>query len=182
MNFSLNGIFPKIVLKKSSRSSLGRASCGCVAGVDSQTVLWSPQARAFMAREGVHLVGCQVGSLLRHWQLCPKWVLFFLHPKISPPGHDQWSNLSSPHPMCVLITSVVSNFFQPFGLQPTRLLCLWDSPGKNAGVGGHAFLQGLFPTQGSNPCLLHLLSWQVDFLLILPPGKPSLTLYFLALD
>ena len=29
-----------------------------------------------------------------------------------------------------------------------------DSPGKNTGVGCHAFLQGIFPTQGSNPGLL----------------------------
>ena len=31
------------------------------------------------------------------------------------------------------------------------------SPGKNTGVGCHAFLQGIFLTQGSNPCLLRLL-------------------------
>ena len=33
-----------------------------------------------------------------------------------------------------------------------------DTPGKNTGVGGHALLQGIFPTQGLNPglpCLLH---------------------------
>ena len=29
------------------------------------------------------------------------------------------------------------------------------TPGKNTGVGGHALLQGIFPTQGSNLCLLH---------------------------
>ena len=34
-----------------------------------------------------------------------------------------------------------------------RLLCLWDSPSKNTGVGCHFFLQGIFPTQGSNPCV-----------------------------
>ena len=32
---------------------------------------------------------------------------------------------------------------------PTRLLCPWDSPGKNTGVGCHFFLQGIFPTQVS---------------------------------
>ena len=32
-----------------------------------------------------------------------------------------------------------------------------DSPGKNTGVGCHALLQDIFPTQGSNPCLLWLL-------------------------
>jgi len=35
-------------------------------------------------------------------------------------------------------------------------------PGKNAGVGCHFLLQGIFPTQGSNPHLLYLLPWQAD--------------------
>jgi len=35
-----------------------------------------------------------------------------------------------------------------------QLLCPWDSPGKNTEVGCHAFLlQGIFPTQRSNPSL-----------------------------
>ena len=37
----------------------------------------------------------------------------------------------------------------------TRLLHPWDSPGKNTGVGCHSLLQGIFPTQGSNPGLPH---------------------------
>ena len=41
------------------------------------------------------------------------------------------------------------------GRQPARLLCPWDSPGKNAGVGSHCLLQGIFLTQGSNWGLLH---------------------------
>ena len=41
----------------------------------------------------------------------------------------------------------------PHGPKPTRLLCPWDSPGKNTGVVCHALLQGIFPTQRSNPCL-----------------------------
>ena len=32
-----------------------------------------------------------------------------------------------------------------------QLLCPWNSPGKNTGVGSHSLLQGTFPTQGSNP-------------------------------
>ena len=35
-----------------------------------------------------------------------------------------------------------------------RLLCPWDSPRENTGVGCHAVLQGIFPTQGLNPGLL----------------------------
>ena len=37
--------------------------------------------------------------------------------------------------------SVVSDSLQPHGLQPTRLLRPWDSPGKNTGVGCHCLLQ-----------------------------------------
>ena len=35
------------------------------------------------------------------------------------------------------------------------MVCQWDSPGKNTGMGCHSLLQGLFPTQGSNPGQLH---------------------------
>ena len=38
-----------------------------------------------------------------------------------------------------------------------ELLCPWYSPGKNTGVGCHSLLHGIFPTQGLNQCLLHLL-------------------------
>ena len=44
---------------------------------------------------------------------------------------------------------------RPHALWPTRLLCPWDSPGKNTGVGCHFLLQGIFPTQGSNLGLPH---------------------------
>ena len=46
--------------------------------------------------------------------------------------------------------SVVSNTLWPHPLQPTRLLCLWNSPVKNTGVSCHFLLQGIFPTQGLN--------------------------------
>ena len=55
----------------------------------------------------------------------------------------------------------------------TRLLCPWDSPSKNTGVGCHFFLLGIFPTQGSNSCLLCLLHWQVGPLPLAPLGKPQ---------
>ena len=56
--------------------------------------------------------------------------------------------------MCVCsVASIISNSLRPY----VRLLCLWDSPGKNTGVGCHTVLQGIFPTQGLNPHLLPLL-------------------------
>ena len=52
-----------------------------------------------------------------------------------------------------LVASVVSHSFWPHGLQPTRLLRPWDSPGKNTGVGCCALLQGIFPPHGWNTSL-----------------------------
>ena len=52
--------------------------------------------------------------------------------------------------------SVMSDSLSPYGLQPARLLCPWDSPGKNPGVDCSA-PQGIFLTQGSSPHLLCLL-------------------------
>ena len=56
-------------------------------------------------------------------------------------------------------------------MEPARLLCPWDSPGNNTGVSCHVLFQEIFPTQGSNPHVLHLLLWQVSSLLLMPPGK-----------
>ena len=51
--------------------------------------------------------------------------------------------------------SVMSYSLLPCGLYPMRLLCSWDSTGKNTGVGPHDLLQGIFLTQGSNLRPLH---------------------------
>ena len=73
--------------------------------------------------------------------------------------------------MCMQDTSVVSSSLWPHGPYPARLLCPWDSPGKNIGVGCHALLKGTFPTQRWNPHLLHLLHWQMRSLPLEPPGE-----------
>ena len=39
------------------------------------------------------------------------------------------------------------------------LFSLWNSPGQNTGVDSLSLLQGIFPTQGSNPGLLHCRQW-----------------------
>ena len=51
--------------------------------------------------------------------------------------------------------SVMSNSLQPHGLWLSRLLCPWNSPGKNTGVGSCSLLQRIFPTQRLNTGLLH---------------------------
>ena len=63
-------------------------------------------------------------------------------------------------------------------IQCTRLLCLWDSPGKNTGVGSHPLLQGIFPTQGLNLGLLHCrqILYSVSH-----QGSPTISIYYLVL-
>ena len=56
----------------------------------------------------------------------------------------------------------------PHRLQPARLLCPWDSPGKNTGAGCHSFLQGILLTQGSPAVAGRLFTTE-------PPGKPILS-------
>ena len=78
--------------------------------------------------------------------------------------------LNAPLSCAVLSCSVVSNTLWPYGLQPTRLLCPWDFPGKNTGMGCHSLFQGIFPTQGSNPLLPH---WHADSLPLSHQGNPQ---------
>ena len=62
------------------------------------------------------------------------------------------SYMTGTHIMCMLMLSgsVISDSLWPRGLYPTRLLCPWNFPGKNIGVGYHFLLQGIFPTQEMN--------------------------------
>ena len=53
-----------------------------------------------------------------------------------------WAHAKSPQ-MCPILCD-------PMEYSLSRFLCLWDSPGKKPGVGCHALLQGIFPTQGSS--------------------------------
>ena len=56
---------------------------------------------------------------------------------------------------CLLLQLFLT--LRPSKLWPARFLCPWNSPGKNTGLSCWALLQGIFPTQGLNPGLLHLL-------------------------
>ena len=68
-----------------------------------------------------------------------------------PASHNYWS--ARPTPCEVKETeasSVMSDSLRPHGLYSS-----WNSPGQNTGVGTLSLLQGIFPTQGLNPGLLH---------------------------
>ena len=61
------------------------------------------------------------------------------------------------------------NSLLPHGLQSARLLCPWHFSGKTIGVSCHFLRQGIFPTQGLNPHLPHVLNWQADSLPVSHP-------------
>ena len=67
-------------------------------------------------------------------------------------------------------------FAAPWVVACTKFLHPWDFQGQSPGVGCHFLLQGIFPTQGSNPGLLHwrqITVWAIrkDFLLSESPRK-----------
>ena len=67
---------------------------------------------------------------------------------------------------------VMSNSFSTPWTVAARLLGPWVFRGKNTGVGCWFLLQGIFPTQGSNLPLLHLLALAGGFFTAEPPVKP----------
>ena len=69
--------------------------------------------------------------------------------------------------MCVCLVSHVQSFATSWTIAHQAPLVHEDSSGKNIGTGSHALLQGIFPTQGSNPGSLI-----ADSLLSESPGKP----------
>ena len=80
---------------------------------------------------------------------------------------------------------VMSDSLQPHGLQPARLLCLWDFPSKNTGLGCSSLLQGILPIQILILCLLlgrqtlyFWATWEAlthaDLFLLSTPGLASL--------
>ena len=117
----------------------------------------------FQKQRSWHLVlllhGKQMGKQWKQWQ-----IIFFVS-KVTEDGdfsheikrllllgrkavtkHCCW---------CCLVASVMSSSVRPYGPQPAKQLCPWDSLGRSTGVGCHALHQGIFPNQGVNSDLLH---------------------------
>ena len=84
-------------------------------------------------------------------------------------------NLEKPVCMCVRAQSCLTpcdpiDCVTLWIVTPIRLLCQWNFPDKDTGVGCHVLFQGIFPTQGLSLCLLH---WQANLPLshLGSPGK-----------
>ena len=73
--------------------------------------------------------------------------------------------------VCVLVALLRPALCDPHG--PVRLLCPWNSPGKNTGMGSQFHLQGIFPDLGFEPRSPAL---QADSLPSESSGKPYVKL------
>ena len=78
--------------------------------------------------------------------------------------------------MCAKLLQSCLTLRDPMDYSPPASSVCGDSPGKNTGVGCCAFLQGIFPTQGSTLCLSYLLHWQAGSLPLAPPGEQAVLL------
>ena len=107
--------------------------------------------------------------LSAHTLFCP----YFSNRSSAPEKPILFKTAPCDHESVLCAVFSVSNPLWAHELLPIRLLCPWNFPGKNTGMGCHFLLQEIFLTQGSNPRLLHLLHWQVDSLPLSSPGKWS---------
>ena len=112
-------------------------------------------------------------SLNISYLLClqTSWLMTWLLDSLRKESEKQFYRLPR-HLSTVLCCSVMSDSLWCCELWSTKLFCPWNYPGKNTGVGCHFLLQGIFLTQGSNPCLLGFLHWQADSFRTESPGKP----------
>ena len=93
--------------------------------------------------------------IAKHWEqsLCSRTdtdynVSHIYNDSSSTQSSVQFSSVAQSCRAGIYVSSVMSNSWQLHGLKPARLLCPWDSPGKNTGVGCHFLLQGILLTQG----------------------------------
>ena len=88
-------------------------------------------------------------------------------------GEAYCSHLCLSTCVCAASLQLCPTVCGPMDCSPPASSCPWDSPGKNTGVGCHAILQGIFPTQRLNPSLSSLLHWEGSSLPLAPSGKPT---------
>ena len=123
-------------------------------------------------------------SQRREWQNTPVFLPGEFHGQRSLVGYSSWGHKESDttkvtqHVACVRVCVyryVLSHvlFCGPMNPHGSFVLGIFQAWELGNGMGCHFFLQGMFPTQGSN---LRLLLWQVGSFPLAPPGKPQFPL------
>ena len=97
--------------------------------------------------------GCAEGSVFHkeEFHLPPLFSLTFMQQlkDARPLGSSLYSMQKYTY-VCAKSLHLCLSLCDPMDCTPSRLLCSWDSPGKNTRVVCRALLQGIFLTQGSN--------------------------------
>ena len=70
-------------------------------------------------------------------------------------SHSNFAGIETRVPAAAKPLQLCSTLCDPIDGSPPGSTVPWDSPGKNTGMGCHFLLQGILPTQGSNPGLPH---------------------------
>ena len=124
-------------------------------------------------KENSSILGTELLKVLEFskWWEQQRCLLLGLHACVRAKSLQSWPTLCNP-----------IDCIPPYRLYPTRVLCPWNSSGKNTGVGCLVLLQGIFPTHGGIKRLLCLLHWQAGSLSLAPPGKPLARLMSWILD
>ena len=110
----------------------------------------------------VSYVSCTGRQALYHWRLLGGEAVTVSHSVVPELNYSR-----------LRLCFVQSWLLWPHRLEPARLLCPWDSPGKKTQVGCHFLLRGIFPTQGSNPGLLHCRHIQREYCLCQSDSLPT---------
>ena len=82
--------------------------------------------------------------------------------------------------MCAKSLRLCPTLCDPMDCSPLRLLCLWDSPGTDTGMGCCVLLQGISSMQGLNLrllCLLHYQAGSLSLRAMYDPAIPLLGIY-----
>ena len=124
-----------------------------------EVILWCPHQSDLLLKA----VNLQValGSCFQF----PLMVIYTSNPQL------YFNHFSMYAHVCARMLSGILLFATPWTVA-ARLLCSWDFPGKDTGVGCHFLLQGIFLTQRSNPHFLCLLHWRADSFSLSHLGSP----------
>ena len=123
---------------------------------------WDVSTNLLLKSPPLSLVLCNLNPSLPEMTL-KEWAMLFHTPRLYAccSYWKAWANSFACSCVCKCVLGGFSHVLL-FVTLSTRLLCPWDFPAKNTGVGCHAFFQGILPTQGSNLCLLLLVNRSVS--------------------
>ena len=112
-------------------------------------MIYSFPLHSSLERKLIHSLILLLSHFSRVWLCVTPWTAAYqAPPSLGISRQEHWSGLSFPSPMhesekWKWSRSFISDCQRPYGLQPTRLLCPWDFPGKTTGVGCHCLLRSL---------------------------------------